>query len=96
MSRRNSLDINKTLKVSGLLKLLEDQLEKEFQSTGNSTGFHDDVAHLCVCPKGQDYALVEFVNDLPSGNDCIVYYSAELSQEEHRLQYVVQTEVLLA
>ena len=59
---------NKTLKVSGVSKLLQDQLTKEFQRKGNSTRFHDDVNRLYVCPQGHDYVLVEFVKDLPSGN----------------------------
>ena len=59
---------SKTLKVSGVSKLLQDQLTKEFQRKGNSTRFHDDVNRLYVCPQGHDYVLVEFVKDLPSGN----------------------------
>lgn len=68
MTDESDFASNKTLKVSGLFKLLEDQLTKEFQRKGNSTGFHDDVNKLYICPQGQDYALVEFVKDLPSGN----------------------------
>ena len=78
---QTGLNINKTLKVTGVSKLLRDQLIKEFQRKGNSTGFHNDVNKLYVCQQGNDYALVEFVNDLPSGNfnNCIVHYSTEYS-----------------
>ena len=76
---QTGFNINKTLKVTGVSKLLLDQLIKEFQSKGNSTGFHDDVNKLYVCPQGHDYVLVEFVNDLPSGNfnNCVIHYSTE-------------------
>ena len=73
-----NLDINKTLKVSGVSRFLKEQLEKEFQKKSNTTGFHDDVNKLYVCPQGQDYVLIEFAKDLPPGNfkTCIVHYSA--------------------
>ena len=81
----DSFNINKTLKVSGVSKLVQDQLTREFQRKGNSTGFYDDANKLYVCPQGHDYVLVEFVKDLPSGNDCIVHHSTKLSQAKHRL-----------
>ena len=58
------LDIKKTVKVRGVWQLLQEQIEKEFQSKVNSTGYTDDVNNLRICPNGEDYILVEFVNDI--------------------------------
>jgi hypothetical protein len=59
-----SFDEKRTVKVSGVSQLLRDQIEKEFQRKGNSTGYNDDVNKLLVCPNG-DYVLVEFEKDIP-------------------------------
>ena len=59
MTDKTNFDRKKTVVVSGVSKLLRDQLTKEFQR-GNSTGFREDVNQLHVCPKGQDHVLVEF------------------------------------
>ncbi|CAB4025207.1 E3 ubiquitin- ligase TRIM71-like [Paramuricea clavata] len=62
-----SFDEKKTVKVSGVSQLLRDQIEKEFQAKGNSTGYSDDVNKLYVCPNGKDYVLVELEKDIPVG-----------------------------
>ena len=59
-----SFNRNKTVKVCGVRQLLQDQIEKEFQSKGNSTGYTDDVNNLRICPNGEDYILVEFTNEI--------------------------------
>ena len=59
-----SFNRKKTVKVCGVRQLLQDQIEKEFQSKGNSTGYQDDVNNLRVCPNGEDYILVEFANEM--------------------------------
>ena len=57
-------DEKKTIKVSGVSKLLKDQITKEFQSKKNSAEVSGDVTRLYVCPDGKDYVLVEFGRDL--------------------------------
>ena len=64
---RMSFNEKKTVKVSGVSQLLRDQIEKVFQTKGNSTGYNGDVNKLHVCPNGKDHVLVEFVRDI-SGN----------------------------
>ena len=59
-----SLSIKKTVKVCGVWQFVQDQIEKEFQKRGNTTGYKDDVNSLRICPNGEDYILVEFVNDI--------------------------------
>ena len=59
-----SFNRKKTVKVCGVRQLLQDQIEKEFQSKGNSTGYTDDVNNLRICPNGEDYILVEFTNEI--------------------------------
>ena len=59
-------DEKKTIKVSGISQLLREQLTKELQKNKNSIKYKDDVNKLHVCPKGKDYVLVEFVNDIQS------------------------------
>ena len=59
-------DEKKTIKVSGISQLLREQLTKELQKKKNSIKYKDDVNKLHVCPKGNDYVLVEFVNDIQS------------------------------
>ena len=58
-------DEKKTIKVSGISQLLREQLTIELQKE-NSIMYKDDVNKLHVCPKGKDYVLVEFVNDIQS------------------------------
>jgi hypothetical protein len=64
MDGRSCFRKERTVKVCGVWQLLQDQIEKEFQSKENSTGYADDVNNLRVCPNGEDYILVEFVNDI--------------------------------
>ena len=72
MPEDRHFDEKKTVKVSGVSQLLRDQIEKEFQTHGNTANFSDDVSKLHVCPDGEDYVLVEFSKEIPSGKilDC--------------------------
>jgi hypothetical protein len=64
MDDRRKFNKKRTVKVRGVWQLLQEQIEKEFQSKENSTEYTDDVNNLHICPNGEDYILVEFLNDI--------------------------------
>ena len=64
MDKDIKFDEKKTVKVSGVSHFLRDQFTKQLQGE-NSTGHHDDVNQLYICPRGEDHILVEFANDIP-------------------------------
>ena len=76
MNRRSVFDEKETVKVSGVSQLLRDQIVREFQTKGNSTGYNDDVNKVHVCPNGKDHVLVEFVNDIPGNFEVIAHLNS--------------------
>lgn len=67
-SRSNSMDEKfdqrTTIKVSGVSKLLNDQITKIFQSKKNKADISGDVQRVYVCPDAKDYVLVEFAEKI--------------------------------
>ena len=73
-------DIKKTVKVSGVSKLLRDQIVKKLQARGNSIGYNDDVNKLLVCPNAKDHVLVEFGRDIPGNFQVVAHLNITLEQ----------------
>ena len=66
-------DKNKTLIVSGVSKLLHDEIAKALQQA-NSTGFRGNVERIFVCPGGKDHALVEFNENIPGYEILFIFF----------------------
>ena len=77
MDESNSFDVKKTLKVSGVSKLLRNQLRKPFEKKGNSTRFHKEVNRLYVCPQGQDTfnAHLSLSDTLPIDSPSFLFFT---------------------